>query len=165
MSSTHEQAAPGAAGNQPGPQQYVPRPAQAHDDRPAPGPTGAAFGFTMMAAIMMILSGIWSFLEGLAAVIRGPFFVTLPHYAYNMSVHGWGWFHLILGIVVFLAGVALFTDAMWARLVGTTLALISAVVNFLYIPYQPVWSIIVIAIDVFVIWALMTPRERETARK
>src|SRR5215469_11448803 len=70
MSSTHEQAAPGAAGNQPGAQQYVPRPAHARDDQPASRPTGAAFGFTMMAAIMMILSGMWSFLEGLAAVIR-----------------------------------------------------------------------------------------------
>jgi uncharacterized membrane protein HdeD (DUF308 family) len=163
MSSTHhEQEAPGGTSAQPGDasQQYAP--GQGQHERP--GPTGAALGLTVMAAMLMILSGLWDILEGIAAIARGTFFITLPHYAYNISVSGWGWFHLILGIVVFLGGVALFTDQMWARMLGTTLALISAVVNFLYIPYQPVWSIIVVAVNVSVIWALLTPRQRDHDR-
>jgi hypothetical protein len=140
--------------------QYVPQPARGYDDRYSGGggPTGAASGFTIMAAVLMVMSGLWSFFEGLAAVIRGQFFVTLPNYAFNVSVHGWGWTHLILGIVVFLAGMCLFMDMMWARVTGVILAMASAVLNFIWIPYYPVWSIVVIAIDLFIIWALMVPR-------
>jgi hypothetical protein len=122
--------------------------------------SGAALGFTALAAVLLIMSGIWNFLEGLAALIKGSFFVVLPNYAYNISVTGWGWFHLILGLVVLAAGVGLFLDRAWARAVGVGVASISAVINFLYIPYQPVWSIVVLAIDVAVIWALLAPRRR-----
>jgi hypothetical protein len=115
-------------------------------------------GITIGAAMFMMLSGIWTFFEGLIALIRGSFFVVLPNYAFDISVAGWGWFHLILGIAVFGAGCALFTDATWARVVAICLAGVSALVSFLYIPYAPAWSIIVIAIDALVIWALATPR-------
>jgi len=115
-------------------------------------------GFTILAAVMMMLSGIWNFLEGLAAIIKGSFFIVLPNYTYNVSVAGWGWIHLILGAVVFAAGAALLMDKLWARITGVVLVSVSAIFNFLYIPYAPVWSIVVIGIDVFVIWALLTPR-------
>jgi hypothetical protein len=144
---------------------YVPRPTQSLDDtRYAEArPAGAALGFTLTAAVLMMVSGLWNFLEGLAAIIRGNFFVILPNYAYNISVTGWGWFHLIVGAAVFVAGAFLFMDKTWARVVGVVLACISAVVNFLYIPYQPVWSFIVIALDVFIVWALLAPRSRYAA--
>jgi hypothetical protein len=138
--------------------QYVPRPAPHYETAPSTRPRPAVMGVTMGAAVLMLLSGAWNFLEGLAAVIKGSFFVVLPNYAYNISVTGWGWFHLILGVVVFAAGCALFTDATWARVTGVVLAAISALVNFLYIPYSPVWSIAVIIIDLVIIWALVTPR-------
>jgi hypothetical protein len=141
--------------------QYVPRPTPGYDT-PAQAasyrPSGAVIGWTAFAAVLMMVSGLWSFLEGLAAIVRGSFFVQLPNYAYEVSIRGWGWIHLALGIVVFLAGLCVFTDRLWARMVGVTLAVFSLIANFMYIPYQPVWSIVVIAIDVFVIWALMQPR-------
>jgi hypothetical protein len=118
----------------------------------------AAGGLTITAAVLMMISGVWSFLEGLAAVIRGSFVVVLPNYAYSLSAAGWGWFHLILGVLVAAAGVALLTDRFWARMVGVGLAAISAIVNFLYIPYLPVWSIALIAIDGLIIWALLSRR-------
>jgi hypothetical protein len=140
--------------------QYVPRPAPHYETAPGAEPSAAAMGMTAVAAALMMLSGIWNFLEGLAAIIRGSYFIVLPHYAYNISVAGWGWFHLILGAAVFIAGCALFTDALWARMTGVILAAVSAIVNFLYIPYSPVWSVVVIAIDLGIIWALLTPRRR-----
>ena len=109
----------------------------------------------------MMLSGVWNFFEGLAAVIKGSFFVVLPNYAFNLSVHGWGWFHLIMGAIVFVAGCALLTDAFWARALGVAIVSISAIVNFLYIPYSPVWSVVLVAIDALIIWALISPRTRE----
>ena len=145
---------------------HVPRPSPDYDDSvdyAAAGqsrPSGAALGFTALAAILMMLSGGANILEGIAAVIRGSYFVTLPNYAYNTSVSGWGWTHLIFGIVVFLAGACLFLDMLWARVAGVILASVSLLLNLVYIPYFPVWSIIVIALDAFVIWALLTPRRR-----
>jgi len=145
---------------------HVPRPSPGYDDSVAyaeeAGPSGAALGFTALAAVLMMLSGAANFLEGLAAVIKGSYFVTLPNYAYNISVSGWGWTHLIAGIVVFVAGACLFMDMMWARVAGVILASFSLMLNLVYIPYFPVWSIIVIAIDAFVIWALLTPRRSYT---
>ena len=145
---------------------HVPRPSPGYDDSVdyaaagQSGPSGAALGFTAMAAILMMLSGGANILEGIAAVIRGSYFVTLPNYAYNTSVSGWGWTHLIFGIVVFLAGACLFLDMLWARVAGVILASVSLLLNLVFIPYFPVWSIIVIALDAFVIWALLTPRRR-----
>jgi hypothetical protein len=141
---------------------YVPKPAWQQDDGRKGQESGgfAVAGFTALAAVFMVISGLWSFFEGLAAIIKGGFFVVMPNYAYSISTTGWGWMHMILGIVVFLAGLCLFADMAWARMTGIVLATISAVLNFLYIPYYPVWSIVLIALDVFVIWALMSPRRR-----
>jgi hypothetical protein len=141
---------------------YVPRPAPGYDDTAyvEPGPKGLAKGLTLFAAIMLILSGLWNIFEGVAGIVGGSYFIVLPAYTFNVSTMGWGLWHLIMGAVVLAAGVYLLTDALWARVVAVVLAGISAISNFLYIPYYPVWSIAVIALDVFVIWALLTPRRR-----
>jgi len=114
----------------------------------------AGTGWVFFAAIMMIIVGIFGALEGLAAIIKDGFFVVTPNYYITVSVTTWGWVHLILGIVVALAGFALMSGAMWARIVGILLVGISAIVNFAYIPYYPFWSILIITIDIIVIWAL-----------
>jgi hypothetical protein len=123
--------------------------------------TGVAqTGFTMLAATLMILSGLWSILVGLVAIIRQSFYVALPNYTYQFSVHGWGWIHLALGIVIFAAGFCVLLGQRWALLTGIVLAVFSAVANFMFLPYYPLWAIIVIAIDLFVIWALATGMTR-----
>jgi hypothetical protein len=140
---------------------YVPRPAPGYDDQAQfadAEPSGAVIGWTVFAAVMLMISGIGNILEGIAQIVRGSYFVTLPNYAYNLSVHSWGWIHLIAGIVVFLAGAALLADKTWARVVGVTFASLSLFMNLVYLPFFPVWSIVVIAVDAFVIWALLSPR-------
>ena len=141
--------------------QHVPRQRPRHDARAAERePSGAALGFTLTAAILMMISGGWNILEGIAALIHGSFVVVVRNYAYSLSATSWGWFHLILGAVVLAAGIGLLTDKMWARIVGVGVIAISMIVNFLYIPYLPVWSIVVLAIDMAVLWALLSPRDR-----
>jgi hypothetical protein len=142
--------------------QYVPRPSPPYEPAATRGSAAspAAAGITIGAAVLLMLSGIWNFFEGLAAVIHGSFFIVLPNYAFSLSATGWGWFHIILGAVVFLVGCALFTDSLWARTAGVVVASISALVNFLYIPYTPIWSLVLIAIDLVIIWALVSPRHR-----
>lgn len=140
---------------------YVPRQGPGYDDRrdfAANEPSGAIIGWTVFAAVMLMISGIGNILEGIAQLVRGSYFVTLPNYAYTLSVHSWGWIHLIGGIVVFLAGAALLADKTWARAVGVAFASLSLFMNLVYLPFFPVWSVIVIAIDAFVIWALLSPR-------
>jgi hypothetical protein len=141
---------------------YVPRPAPGYDDvgTEGRGPSGAALGLTIMAAVFMMITGVFGFFEGLAAIIRGSFFVVLPNYAYSLSATGWGWLHMILGALVFLTGAALFTDKLWARMTGVVLVAFSALANFVFLPYYPVWAIVIIALDIFVIWALLAPRNR-----
>jgi hypothetical protein len=165
--ATGAPVAPGApAGKHAGPtaeaeRGYVPRQASGYDDRPGfadNAPSGAVIGWTVFAAVMLMISGIGNVLEGIAQIVRGSYFVTLPSYAYNLSVHSWGWIHLIAGIVVFLAGAALLADRTWARAVGVAFASLSLFMNLVYLPFFPVWSIVVIAVDAFVIWALLSPR-------
>ncbi len=141
---------------------YVPRPAPGYDDvqYEQQEPSGFAIGMTLVAAVLMMIGGVLDFFAGLAALIRGQFFVTLPNYAFSVSVHNWGWLHLIAGIVVFVTGAALLTDQLWARIVGVVVAGLSAILNFVMLPYQPLWAVIVIALDVLIIIALLAPRRR-----
>jgi hypothetical protein len=113
-----------------------------------------AVGWTMFAAFMMITIGTFGAIEGLAAIVKDQFFVITPQYLFEFDVTTWGWIHLIVGIVVLLAGFALFSGAVWARTLGVILAVLSAITNFAWLPYQPGWSILIIALDIAVIWAL-----------
>jgi len=117
-------------------------------------PPGWAMGFIVFAAVMMMMTGVFQALAGLAAIFENEFYVAARNYLYEVDVTAWGWIHLILGVVVALAGFALLSGATWARVVGITLAALSAIANFLFIPYYPFWSLLIIALDVFIIWAL-----------
>jgi hypothetical protein len=163
MNDQQATATPATGGRQEaGATGYVPRQAPGYDDYRAAHdePSGAALGLTILAAVFMMVTGVIAFFEGLAAVVRGSFFVVLPNYAFSLSATGWGTIHIILGALVFCAGLALFTDHLWARMVGVALAAFMIVANFVYLPYYPVWAIVVIALSALVIWALLTPRNR-----
>jgi hypothetical protein len=120
-------------------------------DRPA---SSWAVGFAAFAGAIMLMIGVFQAFAGLAAIFENEFFVVSQNYAYEIDVTGWGWIHLIIGIVVAFAGLAVFSGAPWARAVGITLALLSAIANFFFIPYYPVWAVLIIALNVIVIWAL-----------
>ena len=117
-------------------------------------PPGWAVGFIVFAAVMMMMAGVFQALAGLVAIFKNEFYVATRNYLFEFDVSAWGWIHLILGVIVALAGFALLSGATWARAVGITLAVLSAIANFLFIPYYPFWSLLIIALDVFVIWAL-----------
>src|SRR5262245_7650413 len=125
--------------------------------------TSDGWGLVVFAGVMMILLGIFHALTGLTAILKDEFFVSTPsNYLISFDVTNWGWIHLIGGAVVALAGFFVFSGAVWARAIGILLATLSAIANFLFIPYYPFWSLLMIALDVFVIWALAKPR-REVA--
>ena len=117
-------------------------------------PPGWAVGFIVFAAVMMMMAGVFQALAGLVAIFKNEFYVATRNYLFEFDVSAWGWIHLILGVIVVLAGFALLSGATWARTVGITLAVLSAIANFLFIPYYPFWALTIIALDIFVIWAL-----------
>lgn len=123
----------------------------------APEPSGWAIGGYIFAGTLMILIGIFQAFTGLAAIFEDQFYVVTENYVYDIDVTAWGWIHLILGIVVVLAGFSLFAGTTWSRVVGIMLAVLSALANFLFIPYYPFWSLLMIALAVWVIWALTRP--------
>ena len=128
-----------------------------------PTPAWAA-GVISFAAVMMMLTGTLQALTGLDAIFENESHVTPPNYLYAVDVTAWGWIHLIAGVLVAVAGFAVLSGATWARVVGITLAVLSATANFLFIPYYPLWSLVVIALNVFVIWAL-TAHGRDVATR
>jgi hypothetical protein len=129
-----------------------------YDTGPEPaGVSGWAMGGIVFAATVMILIGIFQAIAGLVAIIDDEFYVVAPNYTYDLDVTGWGWIHLILGIVVAIAGFALLAGRAWAGVVAIVLAVLSAVSNFFFIPYYPFWSLLMIALAVFVIWAVTRP--------
>ena len=117
-------------------------------------PSGLAVGLILFAAIMMIMTGAFQALSGLIGIFENEFYVATRDYLFEFDATTWGWTHLILGVIVIMAGLGLMSGQTWARVVGITLALLSAIANFLFIPYYPFWSMTIIALDVFVIWAL-----------
>jgi hypothetical protein len=125
-------------------------------DRTDPGVrvSGWAFGFAAFAGAVMLMVGIFQAFAGLAAIFENEFFVVSTNYAYEIDITAWGWIHLILGVVVAFAGISVYTGQAWARTAGVVLAILSAVANFFFIPYYPVWSVLIIALDIAVIWAL-----------
>jgi hypothetical protein len=117
--------------------------------------TSDGWGLVVFAGVLMILLGSFHTLEGLTAILKDQFFVFTPNnYLISVDVTSWGWIHLIGGVVVAVAGFFVFSGALWARAVGIVLAGLSAIANFLFIPYYPFWSLLMVALDVFVIWAL-----------
>lgn len=120
----------------------------------SPAKRGWAVGLTATAAMFLILGGAFQFFQGLAAVVKGSVFVASQQTIYQFNVSTWGWIHLILGIVLVAVGFFLLGGAAWARVIGIVLAIVSAIANFMWIPYQPIWSILVIVLCMGTIWAL-----------
>ena len=120
--------------------------------------SGGAVGLTVFASIMLLAIGMLQGLAGLSAILKdnNTLWVRTEDFNYFLTLDtaGWGWTHLILGIIIFLAGLGVLAGQVWARTVGVIVALVSLVVNFLFIPVYPIWAIVIITLDVLVIWAL-----------
>jgi hypothetical protein len=116
--------------------------------------SGWAIGFAVFAAVMLMINGSFQVIAGLAGILENEFYVRTPNYLLEFDASIWGWIHLIWGVLVLIGGLGVLSGSLWGRTLGVIAAAGSALVNFAFIPLYPVWSIVVIAIDVAVIWAL-----------
>jgi hypothetical protein len=112
-------------------------------------------GWIVFAAIMMVVSGVFDVIWGIVGIVRDEVFISGPRgNVINLDYTTWGWINLVVGAVMVVAGFGLFTGALWASVIAITVAVLSAVANLLVIAAYPVWSVIVITLDVLVIYAI-----------
>ena len=127
--------------------------------RPVPDYQGSSWasGLSVFAASLMMVLGVFQFFEGLVAVVDGnDFLLNTKNYVVQFDASTWGWTHMILGAVVAATGLFILTGNRLARGVGVGIVSLSALANFLWIPYYPLWAMTVLALDVAAIWALTT---------
>ena len=124
-------------------------------DKPArQGPT-AWTGFVVFSGIMMLMLGGFQVIEGFVAILKDDYYhVTRNGLLLSLDYTAWGWTHLLIGLIAVAAGLGVLAGQMWARILGITIALISALANTAFLSAYPVWSTIIIATDVVVIYAL-----------
>lgn len=117
-------------------------------------PSAWAVGWAFFASVMLIIAGVFQGIAGLAAVAEDDIYVTTPKWVLDLDISAWGWIHLGIAAVLILSGIGVLSGNVAARTVGVVVAALSAIANFAFIPWYPIWSIAIIAIDVAVIWAL-----------
>lgn len=115
-----------------------------------------AGGGTIFAATAMLIVGVFQLIVGIAAIGRDVVFVTNTNYVYYLNFTAWGWIHMILGALLILCAIGLYARARWAMGVGIVLAALAAIDNFFFLPFYPLWSFLIIALSIFVIWSLGT---------
>jgi hypothetical protein len=119
-----------------------------------PAETTGWIGWGVFAATMMIIGGGLNALYGLVAVVNDDWVVWTNRSTVYLDLTTWGWVHIVVGALVVLAGFGVLSGNILARTVGVVLAGLSLITNFLFLPVYPIWSLIVITLDVLVIWAL-----------
>ena len=128
-----------------------------YEATPASSPSRWALGGLIFAGTILVIAGTFQALAGLSALLNGAFYVVSDNYAFRVDVTTWGWFHLVLGVIMVAGGAALFAGRSWAGVLAIVVAVVSAIANFLFIPYYPFWSLLVIGLDFWVIWSVTRP--------
>ncbi|MDI5961985.1 hypothetical protein POF50_031595 [Streptomyces sp. SL13] len=117
-----------------------------------------AAGLVLFAGIMMVANGILSIFEGAVGVTKNGVYAATGNYTYKFDVTSWGWIHIAVGAAVAIVGLGVIAGLNWARYLGIFVVALSMFANFMFLPYYPLWALVVIAIDVFVLWALCVYR-------
>ncbi|MDX3850338.1 hypothetical protein [Streptomyces sp. AK02-01A] len=128
----------------------------AHSQAKAAWATGGSF----FAGVLMLVSGITDILQGIVAINRDAFLSSAAGYVYAFNVTSWGWIHLAIGILVAATGLGILMRIPLARYAGIAVAALNLIAQFMYLPYQPVWAVVGMALSAFVIWALTTDHVR-----
>jgi hypothetical protein len=111
-------------------------------------------GWVYFAGALLLVAGGTQIIAGLVGIFHKTFFAVTSSGLVAFNYTAWGWMSLILGIIMVLAGVGIWGGATWARLVGVVLSVLAMLDNFAFITAYPLWSIIGIVLNGFVIYAL-----------
>ncbi len=122
-----------------------------------------ASGWVVFASIMLVMAGMFGIIDGLVALINDEVYLVTKDSVVAFDFTTWGWIHLILGIIVLIAGFAVMSGRLWARIVGVFVAMLSAVSQIAFITAFPLWSVVIIGIDVLIIYGLLVHGEEVEA--
>jgi hypothetical protein len=112
-------------------------------------------GWSVFAGVLMVLGGIFQAVVGFMAILKDPVYYVGPQVVASLDINQWGWIHLVVALLVMLAGFSVLKGNLYGRIVGVILAVVSAVVNMLFLPAYPVWSLLVIIVDIMIIYSLI----------
>jgi len=113
-----------------------------------------ALGVAGFAGVMLTTVAIFEILEGISAIAKDTVYVPGISYTYEFDLTSWGWIHLVLGIIGVAVGVGILMGQPWALFSGIAFAVLSCLANFAFLPYFPIWSLVILAFNALVIWAL-----------
>lgn len=120
-------------------------------------------GWVVFASFMLIIAGVFGIIDGLVALIHDEVYLVTKDQVVAFDFTTWGWIHLIVGIIVTTAGVAVMSGQLWARMVGVLAATASAIAQIAFITAFPLWSVLIIGIDVLIIYGLLVHGEEVEA--
>jgi hypothetical protein len=122
-------------------------------------------GWVVFAGVMLIMLGTFQIIQGLVALFDDGFYLVNSNgLVVDVDYNTWGWVHTGIGLIAVLAGLGLLAGNMAARIVGVAVAFLSAIVNLAFLSAYPVWSTIMITVDVIVIYAIIV-HGREVKRR
>jgi hypothetical protein len=133
-----------------------------HYDRSGTGLV--ALGVSGFAGVMLATVAVFQILEGIAAIAKDDVYVAGIKYAYEFDLTAWGWIHLVVGIIALAVGIGILMGQTWGLVSGIAIAALSCLSNFAFLPYFPVWSLVVLAFNALVIWALFSHLSHDTRR-
>jgi hypothetical protein len=113
--------------------------------------------------VLLLVNGLLAIFQGISAIAEDDVYATIGDYVFEANLTAWGWILLALGVVAVAVGYGVLQGAWWARITGIFLASLSMVAHFLFLPYTPVWSVVMVGIDFFVILALALAPDTTTA--
>ncbi len=119
-----------------------------------PGRVTVWVSLVVLAGALLVLSGVFTLIQALYALVDDAVFVQADGQPILLNIATWGWVHLVLGTLQVVVGLAVFRGYTWARVTAAVVVGLNAVSQMVFLPAYPVWSIVVIAVDVLVIWAL-----------
>ena len=113
-------------------------------------------GWIVFAAVIMMVNGTFNAIQGLSALFRDDaYWVTQGGAVLTFNITGWGWIHLILGILSIFVGYLLLKGSTFARVIGIALVSLNLIAQFAYLPLYPFWGMVGIAVGFFVLYALI----------
>jgi hypothetical protein len=112
-------------------------------------------GWVVFAATMLVMLGTFHAIQGLVALFQDSYYlVGAEGLVVSLDFTTWGWTHLILGVLAVVTGIALLSGATWARALAVVVAFLSAIANVGFLAAYPVWSTLMIALNVVIIYAI-----------
>ena len=124
-----------------------------NSSQPDVGPVTAWASLVVLAGMLLAVAGVFTLIQAVYA-LTGHLFAAADGQPLLLDLTAWGWLHLVLGALQLLVGLAVLQGATWARLTAAVVVGLSAISQMMFLPTYPVWSMLLITLDVLVIWAL-----------